>query len=1186
MPERIAKRYELNFEREAIGPVEYWIAQDWGARETGALVQLLLLRQGQVDSLTDAVVRRRVDDLCHARYPGLIPLIDFGFDGSKNIYYFAYPLASGLSLKKYAEQVDLRLRNVADFLAEIIKLLQYLQSTHISRPWISPEQVFLTKDQNGWRSLTFNLVGLADLIDTLRPSGRSPETAGSSTEPTSCATVMARFLLSNGRPETTVEQMLVRLPEGCRDELTSLLKGQLDPDSDALSEARRLVAALDRELAKEEVYYVQVTNNVVTRLYENGCIQAPEDYLALEFLNLEFARPVAAWRIESNDNDALRYRFSTGQLRLFVAPDQRTSPPRHLAAIGLALTDPVELHKDHEKGYPIAARLDARPGFMVPQAASVAPLLQRIDEHVQRATRSTNTEVEQKDALGLWDELLQYQQKVLRSISYAYSSLQLTAGGHALTVTLGEPPEELSLAEDELLRLTSPDGRQIHAGYFEDLQGNILKIGLAAGVDPDSFKPDGVVTIDNAQVEAVLKRQREALKRVRYAETVNPDLPFLLTGVGQTRPQTDASQQIDIWFQSSLDDSQRAAVRHALAAKDLYLVHGPPGTGKTSVIAELVLQIIHAHDTAKILISSQSNVAVNHALAKIVELRPELAEKVVRFGREDKAESAERLLLDRQMRAWSEKVLGRSRAYVESLQKQVKSDRGLVDAISIVDECALTSQRITEAEQDVVTLRARLEEVERDYVRMEQILAKLQASREQGALIAQRVHEGDDQLRHLLRQFEESYLPGLQEMLDAADHAARLSSRRVETLHVLQARMAEIENAREQIDVGVNLVNEYLHSKYRVSFSSHAEQQEFLNSKAAAEKEKISRLARAQRIAEEWQQRLSVAAADMTSAYLGDCNVVGATCIGVAAKGEVNDMEFDWVIVDEAGKATPPELLVPMVRGRKVVLVGDHLQLPPTIDQALSEAAEELQTMPRSVLQTSLFETLMRRDGFQEVTTALDIQYRMHPAIGALIGACFYGGPDALKPGIPASDREHGLPWCSRPVVWFTTRGQPHSAEVQTPRRSYRNEAEIQIILDLLNRLNEAYCMMPEQTKTVGIITGYSAQKADLRQRIEGLRSQWPSLRSIEVNTVDAYQGRERDVIIYSVVRSNPQRVIGFLRDERRLNVALSRAREVLFVVGNTDVEYAQARGQNPFRDVLQFMRAHPEDYAIREWRR
>ena len=210
----------------------------------------------------------------------------------------------------------------------------------------------------------------------------------------------------------------------------------------------------------------------------------------------------------------------------------------------------------------------------------------------------------------------------------------------------------------------------------------------------------------------------------------------------------------------------------------------------------------------------------------------------------------------------------------------------------------------------------------------------------------------------------------------------------------------------------------------------------------------------------------------------------------------------------------------------------------------------------------------------------------MHPAIGTLIGACFYGGADALKPGVPASERQHGLAWCSRPVVWFSTRGHAHGSDVQTPRRSYRNEAEIQIILELLGRLNDSYGSMAEQAKTVGIITGYSAQKADLRQRIESLRGIWPGLKDIEVNTVDAYQGRERDVIIYSVVRSNPQRVIGFLRDERRLNVALSRAREALFVVGNTDIEYAQAKGKNPFRDVLQFMRAHPEDYAIKEWRR
>ena len=94
MRELIAKRYELHFEREPIGVAQYWIAEDWGAKDSESLVQLLLLKQGQADSLTDAVVRRRVDDLCHVRYPGLVPLVDYGFDGSKGSYYFVYDLAA------------------------------------------------------------------------------------------------------------------------------------------------------------------------------------------------------------------------------------------------------------------------------------------------------------------------------------------------------------------------------------------------------------------------------------------------------------------------------------------------------------------------------------------------------------------------------------------------------------------------------------------------------------------------------------------------------------------------------------------------------------------------------------------------------------------------------------------------------------------------------------------------------------------------------------------------------------------------------------------------------------------------------------------------------------------------------------------------------------------------------------
>jgi superfamily I DNA and/or RNA helicase len=187
-----------------------------------------------------------------------------------------------------------------------------------------------------------------------------------------------------------------------------------------------------------------------------------------------------------------------------------------------------------------------------------------------------------------------------------------------------------------------------------------------------------------------------------------------------------------------------------------------------------------------------------------------------------------------------------------------------------------------------------------------------------------------------------------------------------------------------------------------------------------------------------------------------------------------------------------------------------------------------------------------------------------------------------LKPGITAEDRNHGLNWCPTPVVWYSTKTYPHHLEVSVGT-SFRNEAEIGIIIDLLDKIEDSYAELEKTDKSIGIITGYRANKSELQKRIAAGEYKWPHLTEIEVNTVDAYQGRERDLIIYSVVRSNQEFKIGFLRDDRRLNVALSRARELLIIVGNEDIEFAKVQGPNPFRPVIKHIRLHPDECSLGE---
>ena len=232
-------------------------------------------------------------------------------------------------------------------------------------------------------------------------------------------------------------------------------------------------------------------------------------------------------------------------------------------------------------------------------------------------------------------------------------------------------------------------------------------------------------------------------------------------------------------------------------------------------------------------------------------------------------------------------------------------------------------------------------------------------------------------------------------------------------------------------------------------------------------------------------------------------------------------------------------------------------------------------------LGTSLFQSLVEQMGATstEHMAILRTQYRMHPAIGNLISAVFYDG--ILRNGDRPRSRRRSLEWLPAPVCWISTSALPNRAENRTGD-SYANFSEADLVFQLLAKMESQ--LEGRRTKmTIGVITGYSAQVEQLTTRIDpDDAGRWRSLQ-IEIAAVDSFQGRECDTVIYSTVRSNAARTIGFLRDYRRVNVALSRAREQLVIVGDNFMMENASMGveANPFTSVLEYMRAHDGDCKI-----
>lgn len=261
----------------------------------------------------------------------------------------------------------------------------------------------------------------------------------------------------------------------------------------------------------------------------------------------------------------------------------------------------------------------------------------------------------------------------------------------------------------------------------------------------------------------------------------------------------------------------------------------------------------------------------------------------------------------------------------------------------------------------------------------------------------------------------------------------------------------------------------------------------------------------------------------------------------------LGDRRFDWVVVDEACQTTEPACWIPLTRGDRILLAGDHCQLPPTV--VSKDAARE--GLARSMMQR-LVETYGAT-----ITRQLDVQYRMHETIMRFSSGQFYAdtlvADESVRghllsdlPGVASS------PLTDEPLTFIDTAGADYDEEAELDGSSRCNPAEGRLVLHKVAQLLEAG-VPPEE---IAVIAPYAAQVRWLRERTPD-----PAL---EIDTVDGFQGREKEAVVISLVRSNREGEIGFLADTRRMNVALTRPRRKLIVIGDS-----ATLGDHPFYAAL-----------------
>jgi ATP-dependent RNA/DNA helicase IGHMBP2 len=246
--------------------------------------------------------------------------------------------------------------------------------------------------------------------------------------------------------------------------------------------------------------------------------------------------------------------------------------------------------------------------------------------------------------------------------------------------------------------------------------------------------------------------------------------------------------------------------------------------------------------------------------------------------------------------------------------------------------------------------------------------------------------------------------------------------------------------------------------------------------------------------------------------------------------------QYDLAVIDEAGQSTEPASWLPVMRANKLVLAGDHRQLPATVIS--TEAAEQ-------GLSVSLMERIVERFG-ETVSRLLTVQYRMHADIMGFSNAEFYGGALVADESV-AGHRLCDLPGVAtdpsteRPVRFIDTAGAGFDEELEEDSGSRHNPGEADRVVQVVRR----WLAAGVPATAVGVITPYRAQVRKLRERLADVPD-------VEVDSVDGFQGRENEAIVISLVRSNPAGQIGFLSDTRRTNVAFTRARRALVVIGDS----------------------------------
>ncbi|PRY55732.1 DEAD/DEAH box helicase [Glycomyces artemisiae] len=750
------------------------------------------------------------------------------------------------------------------------------------------------------------------------------------------------------------------------------------------------------------------------------------------------------------------------------------------------------------------------------------------------------------------------------------------------------------------------EGKYVHHVERPDIKGQVTRVSggtvtvkFDVPIDWDALPQVG--ELRETPNATVFRTQRESVELLRAGRSENPHL--LRTVVDhRVRPIPGRSFTPN----EPLDAEQRLAFAKALNVEDLLLVHGPPGTGKTRTISQTARSAVHDLGQ-KVLIASHSNRAVDNVLATLpndVEvIRVGYREAVTPEGRAYLLENREAELRERVRVAAAMKLepyghLATAEAWVSEFN--ARTDRLSAAAGLVANADKAVAVRTAAA---AAPFQPQIEEFEREIASASGRLARVRARQKRTATWKSGVEAraGNPFIGWMLR-FVVAVLARMESSAEDRGDRIDIELHELETLHaeaaaardqavatdagVIEARQRRAACEREgqgdwhEVRKAADALRTALRGLIALDHPPRSPEQpavEDTDLRAAAawagtQRERLQRefpLLRGRRdLLTRWHAAVDSAKDQLNGELIRYADIIAATCTGSASRPELSGVEFDLAVIDEAGQIGVTDVLVPLTRARRGVLVGDHQQLPPFLDTEVDAWGAGLRNPQiRTLLSKSALEILT---GALPPSNQVSLirQRRMPEVLADFISRSFYQSRLQTEHARPHRD-----PLMQTPMTLIDTSGLPPHRRFEQPGKvrerwaasGSANDAEAEMLAGLA-----AY--YHDQPGDWCVIVPYRAQLQLIRAKLRRLISD-PEAIERDTGTVDAFQGGEREVVLYGFTRSNKAGRVGFLRELRRVNVAFTRARSQLIITG--DLSTLSRSTDQGFRDLMEDMQLH-----------